>query len=206
MRSFQGIDARIWYAEVSCFNEESGMAIQDHDQLRRIDRAIKIEQLKEEAAFRGEFHDDGYWEMVYDYDYAPWTTDYELLQEEGVDLPDGSLMDDDCLTDKLWEIIEALAVRRVFLMSTDHLSERELYEVLVTEILLEPRRDAPLDEDSAFVYDVVGSGSDEDLYLFLKYYATEEDRKFWGKEISEMPARVQPPYDRDRFLPGENEL
>jgi len=182
------------------------MALQDHDLLRRIDRAIKVEELKREAASRGEFHDDGYWEMVYDYDYAPWTTDYELLQEEGVELPESGLMGDDMLTAKLWEIIEGLSARRVYLMSTDHLSERELYEVLVNEILLEPRRDAPLDEDSVFVYDVVGSGSEDDLYLFLKYYATEEDRVFWQREYPDVPARMNPPYDRDRFLPGANEI
>jgi len=181
------------------------MALQDREQLRRIDRDIKIEQLKEEAALQGEFHDDGYWEMIYDYDYAPWTTDYELLLEEGIQFPDSESMDDDTLTAKLWEIIEALASRRVFLMCTDHLSERELYDELVSELLLEPRRDVPLDDDSAFVYDVVGSGSEDDLRLFLQYYATKEDRKLWKEDFPDMPERVNPPYDRDRFLPGADE-
>jgi len=179
------------------------MGLHEHNELRRIDRAIKIEELKEEAAARGEFHDDDYWGLVYDFEYAPWTTDYELLLEEGVQMPPiETFEDDDELTEYLWTIIERLAAMRVYLTSTDHLSDRELYWMLTEDVLHEPRRDVVLDDETSFVYDLVSGGSEEEIYLFFRYYANERDRALWGAEARAMPERIEPPYDRDRFLPG----
>ena len=51
--------------------------------------------------------------------------------------------------------------------------------------------------------DMVGSGSDEHIQLWLRYYADEEDRRSWAREwpSDPIPARAKPPFDRDRFLP-----
>ena len=39
--------------------------------------------------------------------------------------------------------------------------------------------------------------------LYLKHYAEEESRQNWIKDFHEtIPEHVDPPYDRDRFLPG----
>ena len=58
-------------------------------------------------------------------------------------------------------------------------------------------------QDSACHYQLLSSGSEEDTYLYLKYFADEEWRKDWLKQFPDhnMPDPEDPPYDRDRLLP-----
>jgi hypothetical protein len=138
------------------------------------------------------------------YESAPWTTHYQQLAEAGVELPDPETMDDEKLTAKLWEVIEALARMRVFLESTNHLSDRELYTELWSEVLREETKAIVYDEYSAWHIDLIGSGSDEHIGLWMKYYADEKTRRQWMKDWPdyEMPEHEDPPYDRDRHLPN----
>lgn len=64
----------------------------------------------------------------------------------------------------------------------------------------------PLDESSAWHIDLTGSGSEEDTYLYLKYYADEEARQRWAADFpdDEMPEHAEPLFDRDRYLPQVN--
>ena len=138
------------------------------------------------------------------YESAPWTTHYQQLEEAGVELSDPDTMDDENLTARLWEVIEALARKRVFIESTNHLNDRELYTLLWSDELREEIPDMVFDEYSAWHIDLIGSGSDEDSYLWMKYYADEQTRRQWMKDWPdyEMPEHEDPPYDRDRHLPG----
>lgn len=73
-----------------------------------------------------------FWERVVAYEKAPWTTNFKQLEESGMQLPAPETVDDEQLTHKLWELIQRLALLRVFLDETDHLSDREtLYTALV---------------------------------------------------------------------------
>lgn len=51
--------------------------------------------------------------------------------------------------------------------------------------------------------DLVGSGSEEHIFLHLKHYADEEQRRIWLEDWPDdpMPDHEDPPYDRDRLLP-----
>jgi len=137
------------------------------------------------------------------YEQAPWTTHFQLLEEAGIELPPPESMDDRQLTAKLWEVIEALAGLRVFISQTDHLSDRELYASLWHDVLRESCKDMPRDESAAWHLDLLGSGSEEDIHLHLKYYADEEYRRRWLASFPDdpMPEHEDPPYDRDRRLP-----
>lgn len=141
---------------------------------------------------------------VIQYETAPWTTHYQQLEEAGVKLPAPEAMDDEKLTAKLWEVIEALAGIRVFLENTNHLGDRELYTELWSKVLREETKSIAFDQYSAWHIDLIGSGSDEHIYLWMKYYADEGTRRQWMKDWPdyEMPEHQEPPYDRDRRLPG----
>jgi hypothetical protein len=147
---------------------------------------------------RGQF-----WEHVVAWEEAPWITNFQQLERKGVALPAPETLDDDQVSMKLWEVIDHLARLRVFLNETDHLSDRELYTLLWSDILKEETKDIKVDEDSAWHIDLVSSGSDADNHLYLKYYADEETREQWRKDYPEdqIPDHEDPPYDRDQYLP-----
>jgi hypothetical protein len=151
---------------------------------------------------RGQF-----WEYVVAYEEAERITSFDLLVQGGVALPAPEELDDMQLTAKLWEVIRGLALLRTFLYNTNHLSDRELYEQLWHEELLVENPDMPVDENSACHIDLVGSGSEEDSELYLRYYADEEDRNQWAKDWPNtvIPAHETSPYDRDRYLPTRNQ-
>ena len=108
----------------------------------------------------------------------------------------------------MWEVIRGLALLGAYLHNTDHLSDRELYEYLWTDALREPAVLQPTDPDFAYHFDLIGSGSEEDTRLYLKYYADEKERRSWAKEWPEdiLPDHEQPPFDRDRQLPTPERL
>ena len=126
----------------------------------------------------------------------------EELIRSSIDLPPHEQLADRPLKEKLWEVIQALADRQYFLYSTNHLSDRELYQGLWLEDL---RQDyVPITSpNSAYFIDFISSGSKEDIHDYLKYYADPLARQGWKREFPEfdVPEHEDPPYDRDRFLP-----
>jgi hypothetical protein len=188
----------------------------DGQPLGPIEREIQIMGLKKEAAELAggqmdtwESEDcppevaEQFWQNVVAYESASWTTHFDQLVRAGMEIPGPAEMDDEQLAGKLRELIDRLAALRVFLTSTDHLSNRELYTHLWNESLRQEVKDLPPDAYSAWHIDLVGSGSEEDINLYLRYYADEEDRNEWAGRYPEeaIPPREDPPYDRDRYLP-----
>lgn len=126
----------------------------------------------------------------------------DVLREMGKVYPSASRLADVELADELRRLIDDLAFLRVFLTSTDHLSDRELYVKLTEEMLLEPATMIPDDPDFRTVLDVIGGFSEADIEIYLRYYADEESRARWAKDAAgALPPCEPPPYDRDRFLP-----
>ena len=135
------------------------------------------------------------------------TTDHssllQWLENAGQDVPPPDQLDDAQLHTKLWEVINRMASLGAYLHNTNHLSERQLYSYLFEEGL---REDAVLfPENPSFVYglDLLGSGSEEDMQLYMKYFADEEYRAQWHAEFPdlEMPPHEDPAFDRDKDLP-----
>jgi hypothetical protein len=91
-------------------------------------------------------------------------------------------------------VIEALAQMRVFLSQTNHLSDLEPYTLLWRELLRELVKDMPLDNSSVWHIDLIGSSSEEDIYLYLKYYADDATRHQWLTDLpdDEMPGHEKP--------------
>ena len=147
--------------------------------------------------------EEGFWKHVVDYEEAPWTTNFQQLENAGVSLPPPDSLTDEELTAKLWEVIQKLALLHVFVEQTDHLSDRELYTHLWTDSLREETKALALAANSAYHIQLLGSYSEEDMVLYLKYYADEDWRRQWHKDWPNdpIPAHEDPPYDRDRLLP-----
>ncbi|MDO9139854.1 MAG: hypothetical protein Q7U38_05960 [Methylobacter sp.] len=116
------------------------------------------------------------------YENAEWVSSFTLLEQGGMALPAPDTLDDTQLSAKLWEVIRGLAMLRMFLHNTDHLSDRELYEDLWHDLLREEGQATPIDADSAWHLDILGYESSEDNALYLRYYADEETRQYWAKD------------------------
>lgn len=140
---------------------------------------------------------------VLEYESAEPITLFRLLENAGVQIPLPTDLDDIALSTKLTEIIQKLATLGTYLLHTNHLSDRALYEYLYHDGLREEVVLLPENPSYAYIIDLTGSGSDEDNQIYLKYYADEEHRKQWAFDWPDdpMPDHEDPPYDRDRTLP-----
>jgi hypothetical protein len=127
----------------------------------------------------------------------------DLLHERGVEFPSSTSLDDAKLNAKLWEILEAMSAIGLYVTFTDHLSDRQLYDRLVNEILLEEAFLDPDDPCMGEVCDLIGNGTEEANRIYLVYYADEEERQDWAARFGDpLPPRIPRPHDRDRFLPS----
>ena len=140
---------------------------------------------------------------VLEYENAEPISLLRLLENSGLEVPPPDRFEDDELTAKLKEIIERMASLGAYLLHTNHLSDRALYEYLYHDGLREEAVLFPENPSYAYMIDLTGSGSEEDNQIFLKYYADEAYRQQWASDwpADNIPDHDNPPYDRDRFLP-----
>ena len=119
-----------------------------------------------------------------------------------LEFPDPGGLTDDELNGLLWRKIAELAERRVFLEQTDHLSDRELYSVLCSPEMKELSTQA-VPENGIVGFDILGGYSEEDIELYLRYYADHPERERWQIEWPDhpIPEEETPPYQRDVKLP-----
>ena len=130
----------------------------------------------------------------------------DALGARGIEIPDDAALDDGVLHAKLWEIFEGMADLGIFIDSTDHLSDRELYRFLVNDALAQPEFFG--EPNGICQISPIGGGSEEDNEIYLRYYADDETREMWRRDFEmELPPKEKPPYDRERLLPnGELQL
>jgi hypothetical protein len=183
--------------------------------LEGVDREIRLEKLRRDIdeiaggeVFSGKVADcdpkleESFLEHVLALETHGFTSPFDTLIQEGFDLLLPEKLDDVTLTAKLWELIRELAKRRLFLHCTNHLNDRELYTWLVTDALPEELMGFGLPFGNCHL-DVIGSGSEEDVIISMRYYLDDEERARWAKDFPDfkMPPKEKPPYDRDRLLP-----
>jgi hypothetical protein len=95
---------------------------------------------------------------VLEYETAEPISLFRLLENSGLKLlVPGSLTDDD-LTPKLKETIERMSSLGAYLLHTNHLSDRELYEYLYNDGLREEAVLFPENPSYAYMIDLTGSG------------------------------------------------
>jgi len=188
-----------------------------HDDSEHVEQIFHIEEMKAELEELSDGKmvmgnldeelppriEEQFLESVLAFERAEQVTHKELLARDGVALPAPDEMSDDELALKLIEIMHAMANRRTYLENTNHLSERELYTHLWRETLNEWTPDLPPESEMNCHIDILGGCSEEDIALYLKYYADDETRARWAEDSPDMeiPQHEDPPYDRDRHLP-----
>jgi hypothetical protein len=140
---------------------------------------------------------------VLEYETAEPISLFRLLENSGLDIPGPDQLDNTALTVKLNEVIQRMATLGAYLLNTNHLSDRELYEYLYHDGLREEAVLYPENPSYAYMIDLTGSGSDEDNQTYLKYYADEEHRKQWAHDWPDdpLPQHEDPPFTRDSTLP-----
>lgn len=132
----------------------------------------------------------------------------KLLAQQGLELPSSSALSEEGVHETLWKLIEAMAKLGIYLSSTDHMSDRELYDYLRNDALREPALVLPGTVEYACHLDPISGGSAEDSDIFLRYYADAADRRLWLEQFpdSVLPASETPPHDRDRLLPRHEDV
>ncbi len=103
-------------------------------------------------------------------------------------------LDDQSLRAELAHVIRRLFEKRIVLEYTDHLSDRELYCLIYRDILPSPEKRIDL-PGNYLHWHCLDDHADPELWL--RYYASDDERQRWEEETGETapPAEV-PPYRR----------
>ena len=132
-----------------------------------------------------------------------WQRPINQLQKTGGTLLPPAELTDETLTAKLWELLHNLAIQGFYVSHSDHLNDREVYTELWTHGL---RNEALLPgkcKTGGWFHDFLGSWGEDEMQLWLRYYASDADRAKHGKEWPKdtMPPKEKPPFNRDWRLP-----
>lgn len=188
------------------------------ERLAKADREIQRARLEEQIRERGGIigrpagDDQGASEIelsflnhVLAWENGPFSSHAEWLARHGQVFAPPDELSGQALRRELWRLIEALAMARVFLYHTNHLSNAELYARLWHEVLDAGAPDFARTVDDACHWDFAdaGSGGETD---WLTYYATARERREWMREFPDQrePAHRRPAHRRDHRLPKRN--
>lgn len=124
---------------------------------------------------------------------APVLPIYKWFEPEMRPPRPGALGDED-LHEILGDVLRKLYQQRIVLDFTEHLSDRELYCLIYRDIL--PAREKKIDSKTNYLHwDCAGANGDPDVWL--RYYASEEDRESWAETYHQpLPPRERPPFPR----------
>lgn len=108
--------------------------------------------------------------------------------------PAPDTLDNERLHQVLWDTIRALFAKRIVLDYTHHLSDRELYRLIYRDIL--PSLEKKIERRRTYLHWLC-IDAETDVDIWLRYYATGEEREGWASESSKsLPPSELPPYPR----------
>lgn len=132
-----------------------------------------------------------------------WITPAKQLARENVPLLPPAELTDDTLTARLWELLHNLALRGFYVLHSDHLTDRELYAELWERGLRDPAMLPGRNPRGGWFHDFLGSWGEDDMQLWLRYYASDVERakhaQEWPKDT--LPPKEKPVCNRDWRLP-----
>ncbi len=132
-------------------------------------------------------------QCMLDWERAPILPICEWFQPP-LQLPAPETLNDQQLRELLHASIQKLFEQQVVLDFTDHLTDRQLYCLICRDIL--PSHEKRLQRENNYLHWDCAS-TEDDPTLWLRYYASEEERQAWAEETGEfLPALEDPPYER----------
>jgi hypothetical protein len=111
-----------------------------------------------------------------------------------LELPPPDSLYEEQLHAELYETIQRLFEKHVVLDFTDHLTDRELYCLVYRDIL--PANEKMIQRRRNYLHwDCANTDGDPDVWL--RYYASDEDRRAWQEETDGfLPPLEDPPFRR----------
>lgn len=133
-------------------------------------------------------------QSMLDWERAPMLPICEWFQPT-LELPHPDLLDERQLRDQLYQTIGRLYEKHVVLDFTDHLTDRQLYCLIYRDIL--PSHEKMIRRQHNYLHwDCANMEGDSDAWL--RYYASDEDRRLWQDETGgELPPMDEPPHRRN---------
>jgi hypothetical protein len=119
-----------------------------------------------------------------------WIAPAQHLAEKKIPLLPPAEITDETLTPILWELLHNLSLQGFYILHSDHLSDRELYQELWDRGLRDPACLPGRNPRGGWFHDFLGSWGEEDMRLWLRYYATDDER---AKHLRESPGSTLPP-------------
>ena len=117
-------------------------------------------------------------QSMLDWERAPMLPIREWFQPP-LSLPAAEVFNDEQLGSILYDTIQRLFEKQIVLDFTDHLSDRQLYCLICRDIL--PAHEKLMQRQHNYLHwDCANMDDDPDIWL--RYYASEEDRQAWVKE------------------------
>jgi len=145
-------------------------------------------------------YENEYLAAMLEWERAPVLPVYRWFEPE-LRPPNSSRLTDTNLSKILEDLVESLFEKNIVLDFSDHLTDRELYDLICRNIL--PSREKKIDgRYGALHWDCSYVGGDSDPTTWLTYYASDEDREDWAERYGlPLPPKELPLYPR--YLPQE---
>ena len=132
-----------------------------------------------------------------------WTPPAQQLAAQNIPLLPPAEITDETLTPILWELLHHLSLQGFYVLHTDHFSDRDLYAELWQRGLRAPAQLPGRNPRGGWYHDFLGSWGDAQMQLWLRHYATDEERAQHAKEFpkQKLPPKEKPVSHRDWRLP-----
>lgn len=122
-----------------------------------------------------------------------WMPPAEELARKKIPLLPPAELTDETLTPVLWELLHNLSLQGFYVQHTDHFSDRELYAELWGRGLRDPAHLPGRNPRGGWFHDFLGSWGEEQMQLWLRYYATDDER---AKHVRDYPKDIIPPKEK----------
>ena len=163
----------------------------------------EMEPFRDESVDRMDPHhlttraENEFLKLMLDWEYAPVLPIGHWFSPP-LELPNPAQLDDRQIHQQLWYAIHRLYEQAIVLAYTDHLSDRQLYSILLRDIL--PAAEKKMQRRAGHLFWCF-IDPEEDEEIWLRYYASDAQRARWAAETGQrIPDRQSLP--QPRSLPG----